>query len=302
VRLELGAGLTFRPATRDDAGRIFDIIAACETADDGSVEVVREDVEVGFERRGFDPARDTQLVFDGDDAVAWAEVYRRRAEADVRPSHRGRGIGRAILAWTEVTGRAHGDADVGQTKTDADARARELFLTNAYEPTHTGWILRIPLDGRPQPPAVLPNGITSRPYEPSDAREVHRMMDAAFCEWPGREPESFEVWAPQAIAHPAFVPALSPLAFDGDELVGAAISYDVVDADEGWVHQLATKATHRHRGIGTALLRTAFTAFQSRGRLVAGLATDSRTGAVGLYEKVGMHVERQYTRYTKPLV
>jgi hypothetical protein len=29
---------------------------------------------------------------------------------------------------------------------------------------------------------------------------------------------------------------------------------------------------------------------------MAGVSTDSRTGALGLYEKVGMRVVRQYTR------
>jgi hypothetical protein len=50
-----------------------------------------------------------------------------------------------------------------------------------------------------------------------------------------------------------------------------------------------------------ALLRTAFGWFYEAGRRMAGVSTDSRTGALGLYEKVGMRVVRQYTRYTKPL-
>ena len=65
-----------------------------------------------------------------------------------------------------------------------------------------------------------------RAYRASDARGVHRVIDAAFTEWEGRDPEPYEVWAPQIIAHPAFRPELSPLAFDGDEIVGAVISYD----------------------------------------------------------------------------
>ena len=71
--------------------------------------------------------------------------------------------------------------------------------------------------------------------------------------------------------------------------------------EEGWIEQLATKATHRRRGIAQALLRTAFGGFYERGRRMAGVSTDSRTGALGLYEKVGMRVVRQYTRYRKRL-
>ena len=298
--VKLPNGLSARPGTPDDAEAIFDVISAAETVDHHVVEADLDDVVVGFERTGFDPAHDLVLVFDGDEAVAWAELYRQRAEADVRPSHRGRGIGTALFGWIEGRARELGDADVGQTKTDANTGARDLFLANGYEPTFTSWILRISLEEPPDPPEPI-EGISIRTFRDEDTRAVHEMVDPAFSEWPGREPESFEVWAPQVFAHPAFAPDLSPLAFDGDELVGAVISYDVPDAGEGWVHQLATKATHRHRGIARALLRTAFGAFRERGRRVAGLSTDSRTGALGLYEKVGMRVVRQYTRYTKRL-
>lgn len=289
MRLGLGGGLTARPGTPEDAEAIFDLIAACELADDGVVEADVDDVVAGFERAGFDPDLDLLLVLDGDRPVAWGELYRRRAEADVRPSHRGRGIGSALLGWLERRARELGEADLGQTATDANAGARDLFLANGYEPTFTSWILRIPLEEPPDPPEPI-DGVSIRTYRDSDASAVHEMVDAAFSEWPGREPEAFEVWAPQVFAHTAFAPDLSPLAFEGGELVGAAISYDFPEASEGWVQQLATRATHRHRGIARALLRTAFGAFHERGRRVAGLSTDSRTGALGLYEKVGMQV------------
>ena len=124
---------------------------------------------------------------------------------------------------------------------------------------------------------------------------MHEATDDAFSEWPGRDPEPYEVWAAQRIAHPAFEPALSPLAFEGEELVGLVLS---TDFPRRGIDQLATKATHRggHRGAGVS---TALGGFYERGRPDGGRLTDSRTGALGLYEKVGMRVVRQYTRYTK---
>ncbi|HET8526370.1 MAG TPA: GNAT family N-acetyltransferase, partial [Actinomycetota bacterium] len=158
--------------------------------------------------------------------------------------------------------------------------------------------IRIAFDEPPPPPEPIP-GIEIRPYRPSDARDVHRVVDAAFSEWPGRDPEPYEVWASDDLAHPEFAPEVSPLAFDGDELVGVILASDYLELGEGWINQLATKASYRRRGIGQALLRTSFAWFFERGRRVAGVATDSRTGALGLYERVGMRVQRQYTRYTK---
>ncbi|HET8526809.1 MAG TPA: GNAT family N-acetyltransferase, partial [Actinomycetota bacterium] len=200
---------------------------------------------------------------------------------------------------TEERARASKSAGVGQTKTDANTGAQQLFESAGYEPEWTSWFIRITMDeppGRPQ----IPAGISIRPYRQSDDHASYQMIDAAFSEWPGRGPEPFEVWAP-VVRHPNFAPDLSPLAFDGDELVGAVLSYDYPDAQEGWIQQLATKATHRRRGIAQALLLTAFGWFHVRGRRTVGVATDSRTGAFALYEKVGMRVVRQYTRYTKRL-
>jgi GNAT superfamily N-acetyltransferase len=61
------------------------------------------------------------------------------------------------------------------------------------------------------------------------------------------------------------------------ELVGALLSMDY--PEEGWIQQVATKATHRRRGIAQALLRAAFGDLSGRGRRRAGVSTDSRTGA-----------------------
>lgn len=298
MSLELPPGLTARPAGTEDIPTIVELIRACELDADGVAEVVEDDVS--FERHGFDAGLDTVLVFDDDQLVAWAELYRRRAEAEVRTSHRGRGIGSTLLRWSEDRGRALGEAAVNQTKTDTNVSARELFLANGYEQRWVAWFIRIALD-EPPPPPEIPAGISIRSYVASDAGDVHRVIDAAFCEWPGRDPEPYEVWASTIAAHAAFRPELSPLAFDGDELVGAVISYDYPDAEEGWISQLATAATHRHRGIAQALLLSAFGWFREQGRKTAGVETDSRTGALGLYEKVGMKVVRQYTRYTKRL-
>jgi mycothiol synthase len=297
--MDLPDGFASRGATVDDIDAITELVANCELDADGVVEIDRDDFVSGFARTGFDPATDALLVFEGDTLVGWAEVHRGRAEADVPPSHCGRGIGSALRTWTEERARELGFPDVGETKTDADAAAKALLLSNGYEPTYTSWMIRKPLDapqGRPDPPP----GVEIRPYEDRDARAVHRVIDDAFCEWPGRGPDPFESWS-NVLRHPAFTPELSPLAFDGDELVGVLLGFDYPEAGEGWIQQLATEANHRRRGIATALLGTAFASFRERGRSTAGVSTDSRTGALDLYERVGMRVERSYTRYTKRL-
>jgi len=300
--LRLPDGLTSRPATREDVGAITELIAACELDLDGVAEIDPGDVEMSFGRAGYDPALSCVLVFDGDELAGCADVHRHQAEADVRPTHRGRGIGAELLRWTEGRARGTSEPAVAQMVTDANLAAADLFRGNGYAATETAWLLQIRFDDGPPPIPAAPEGITIRPFERGrDERAAHRVIEEAFGEWIDRTPQSFEEWVSQYPAHPAFAPAMSPLAFEGNELVGAITYLDYPDADEGWVQQLATKATHRHRGIARALLHTAFGSAYASGKRACGLSTNSRTGALSLYEKVGMHVRRSYTRWSKPL-
>ena len=301
MTIDVPEGFTARPATREDAAALLELIVAAEIHYDGIAEVDASDIEMDFGRVGFDLATDCIVVLEGEETVGWANVYRERAEADVRPSHHRRGVGAAILRWTEGRARETGDPKIAQTVTDDNADAKALFLANGYEPASTAWILEIAFDG-PPPEHRPPDGISIRAYDAGDAHDGYRLIDDAFSEWEDRPPMPFEEWAAFVIEHQAFAPELSRLAFDGGELVGATLSFDYATADEGWVQQVATKATHRHRGIARALLYETFRAFYERGKADCGLSTDSRTGALSLYERVGMHVRRSYTRFAKPLV
>jgi ribosomal protein S18 acetylase RimI-like enzyme len=156
-------------------------------------------------------------------------------------------------------------------------------------------------DDEPPPPEV-PDAIRLRDFEPGrDDRQVHRLIDDAFGEWEGRGAQSFEHWAGHTVRRETFDPGLSPLAVHGDEIVGAAIALVYPNDDDGYVHQLAVKGTHRNRGIARALLQQTFVRFHRLGRRSVVLSTESRTGALSMYERVGMRVRRSYTSYAKDL-
>jgi mycothiol synthase len=57
---------------------------------------------------------------------------------------------------------------------------------------------------------------------------------------------------------------------------------------EGYVDRLATRADQRGLGLAQALLADAFAVARQHGAARSALSTDTRTGALGLYEKVGM--------------
>jgi mycothiol synthase len=291
-------GLTTRAATRSDVAALTALIAACEIANNGVAEVHPTDVE-----QSFDLADDEAgvIVVEGpDELVGWATLADGRADVDVHPGWRGRGIGSALLGWTEARARAAGMLEVRQVVTNSDTAAHRLFEAAGYHVHHTSWILEMTLGDAP-PEVVVPPGIAIRPYRPEDAEATYRVIEDAFNEWPGRQPTEFEGWSAYVLGHASFAPGLSRLAFDGDELVGAVMCLDYEGQGEGWVPQVATKGTHRHRGIARALLQSAFAAFHATGRRRVGLSTDTRTGALTMYERIGMRVRRTYTSWAKDL-
>jgi ribosomal protein S18 acetylase RimI-like enzyme len=322
------SGTTTRAATSEDAQAIYELIADCERDLDGLAEIDLDDVVSDLARPGTDLAQDSLLVYaGGGELVGCALVFKRdRADVQVRPTHRGRGIGTFLLGWTEARAVELGSTEVGQTVTDNDALAAALLTAHGYAPKDTAWILEIELPSEPTVPA-LPEGYAMRMFEPGrDDEETYLLIEDAFGEWPGRRPSTYDEWVAFSIGRETFVPSLSPLVIArdpdvniprgnntrgnntrgnnpraGERIVGAALVLDYPKAAEGYVHQLAVHRDHRHRGLARALLRYAFRDAFRQGRRTCVLSTNSYTGALSLYERVGMRIRRAYTNRSKPL-
>jgi mycothiol synthase len=300
VKLELRKGLESRAPTPGDLDDIVAVVAASEEASHGVVDVTREDIRSDWERPSFDLSNDAVVVTDDGRIVAYAEVFSGRGWVHVHPQHRGRGIGSALLRWTESRARELGSDKIGQTIPDTNPAAVELLSSNGYSVRWETWVFQKELDtGSAEP--ELPEEITLRIFEPGrDDRATFELIDTAFSDWPDRDPSfSFDDWAASVLRRKDFEPTLTFLLEDGAELVGAAVCS--VYGDEGWVGQIAVRRSHRGRGLGAALLQAAFVEFSQRGLKTAGLSTESRTGARGVYEHVGMTVTRSFKRYSKDL-
>ena len=121
----------------------------------------------------------------------------------------------------------------------------------------------------------------------------------AFRQWQERR-RSYAEWSRLTIGRETFAPGLSPLAFDGSRLVGAALSLDP-PGSQGHIVRVAVDREYRRRGIAQALLRQAFGDFARAGKRSCALATHSGTGALSVYEKAGMRVTHSATHVRKKL-
>jgi GNAT superfamily N-acetyltransferase len=300
VTIALPDGFTSRPARVDDVDDVTTLVAASEHHHTGTVNVVPDDVRSDYTRASVDLERDSILVFDGARLVAEGLVFNGRyAYCTVHPEAEGRGLGTALLHWSQEVARTQGGSIVGGTVPNENAPARALFLANGYEPAWDSWILEIAHEEEPGEPH-LPSGYRIRLIADGEAEAVHRVIEDAFSEWKSRPPTTFEDWRSWALERTGFEPWMVPVVVRGDEIVGAAYLIHYPD-DLGWVQQIAVRSDHRGRGLGRALLQHAFREFYLRGQPTTGLSTDSRTGALTLYEHVGMSVTHSYTHYAKAL-
>ena len=295
------SGYTSRPLNVDDTAAVYDLETAGEAFDDGVVEVDLSDLEADWRRPSFDPATMSIGVSHGDQLVAYATVFKGRAEALVRPDYRGQGIGTALVRWTRRVARADGRDSVGQTISKNERSAEALFRASDYEYGHTSWILEAGLSDQAVPShSALPGGYRFHPYrQGEDEREIFALIDTAFDEWRGSTSESmgFDNWAASTLYR--LEPELVILITHAECIAGTAIGHDYGPHGGGWIQEVAVAREHRRQGLGRALLEEGFRRFRDLGRRQCGASTDSRTGALGLYERSGMSVRRSCVRWMK---
>jgi len=293
-------GYRSRPAAVADVQEIHRLVAACEHQLHDRATTDADSIAADLGQPGLDPACDTVLVHDHAGQLAgWAWVRGRRSTVDVHPGHRGRGLGRSLLAWAEARARQKGGDRLAQTVSDSDRAAAGLLRSRGYSPLVTEWLLEFAMADEPDVPEP-PEGIVVRPFRPGAGPAVHQLAEDAFDEWQQRR-QSYEEWARHTVERATFEPAASPIAFAGDQMVGAVLSLNGPGTDEGYVERVAVRHDHRNRGIARMLLREAFRTFHTHGKRTCTLWTHSDTGALSLYERIGMTVRRSSTVYSKEL-
>jgi mycothiol synthase len=205
----------------------------------------------------------------------------------VHPDHRGRGIGTALAGWTQARARVDGGTLVGQP-VPSGGDAERLLESLGYHERWKSWVLELPGGSVIEPQPLAP-GYTIREMRAGEERAAYQIIEDAFNEWPERQPSTFDDWASGVVLRPGFEPWQLRLVCDtADTPVG--VSFLIVSGDCGYVDTLAVRADQRGRGLARALLVDSFEVARLRRAQRSELSTDSRTGALGLYLRVGMEV------------
>jgi mycothiol synthase len=307
--VSLPEGYAFRPAAWADLDDVVELFRACDRADAGVEDPVREHIEDDWRRQGFDLERDAGIVVSADRAIAaYAIAFGLNPELSVEafvrvhPEHRARGLGSALIAWTEARARETvlpgGVSKVQNSVPAEDEGAGRLLSGCGYGQVRTFWHMERRLAGSLER-AVAPAGIELRTYRhETDADAVYDAIEEAFVDHWGYEPYPRATHMEEIRRYD---PGLVLLAVDGEQVVGVLMAKTVEGL--GWVDVVAVRRPWRGRGIARALLLRSFAALADRhaDSVTLNVDSESRTGAPRLYASVGMSVRRAWNVFEKPL-
>ena len=196
-----------------------------------------------------------------------------------------------FLEWAEEIAREQDAARV-RVANYAGRELVEALQSRGYRLWRSAHTMRLDLDDAPPEESSFPQAIEVRSFTPSDEEALRAALNEAFEGDPlfhAVSPAHFREFSLRA---PGFDPSLWLLAWDGEELAGFVLAFPKRsgDLDLGWVQSLGVKPPWRQLGIGEALLRAAIRRLHARGLRAVGLGVeaDNPTGALRLYERVGM--------------
>jgi mycothiol synthase len=247
--------------------------------------------------------RDTKLVRDGETLVAYAEATWKDPDAGgpielvvrIGPDQAGTGIGAWLMDWAQALAEERGCQGIRAWVVDRDAYLRELLRSRAFVHVRSVFTMWKVLATEEEPPPP-PEGVAITSYTEADERTLYELHESTFAGHWGFRPMSFEHWN-DFLHGEGWDPSLVFLA----RAEGATVGYVVGFLEEvcGFVGILGVLEPYRGQGIAKALLQRSFAEFSRRGKTDVRLGVDTQnvSGAVGLYESVGMAVHRRYDAF-----
>ena len=205
---------------------------------------------------------------------------------------KGRGLGTEIVERGEAFAGAEGMKKIQAGAPEPDAAARALFESHGYHEVRRFYEMAIELTEEPAAP-VLPAGLVLDELHRDEYHAFYDVLNEAFAEHWEWHPDPYDEWLERRKGQHR--DEHGPVWFvvrDGDELA-AVTRNDASVAGGGYVGAIGVRPAWRGQGLGKALLLRTFGEFWRRGTTRVTLDVDSQnaTGAVALYERVGMHVD-----------
>lgn len=307
------AELVVRTPVVEEADAIADALNDHSRSVNGADAVDADEIRSWFEAPEIDSGADMVVAVEPDGRIAayadlgggHGEPPRFWLDLRLRPGYEA--AGPALVERMERRARERAGAAAALLRAIAfggDELTAGVLTAAGMQPIRSSYRMVIDLD-RPLEAPAWPDGLTVRPFDPDDGDErVYAAHQDGFADHWEFHPTPIAEWR-HWLHRPPFDPTLWFLVEDGPELAALCLCrpVDAGDPDAGYVNILTVRPPWRRRGLARALLLHAFAVFHERGRLRVALGVDAEntTGAVGLYEEVGMRVDRRNDTYEKAL-
>lgn len=294
-----------RPATTDDLDAIVALFHASDVRITDEPESMHEYLTWIWGMSYFDLGRDARLMpgVEGPDAfvqiVCDPEGGPLRLDWTVHPRLELEPTASALLDWAEGQRAARGAADQLRTNAMSGDDAGMAFLERrGYRQVRTSWDMTRNLT--PDDRTVVPSaGVIVRTFRTGEESLLHRVADTSFQDHWDHVPWTLESFTESMLATP-WEPGLTFFAEVDGQVAGQliALPFD----DRGYIASVGVLREFRGRGAAGAMMRQAFAAFAERGLPRVELSVDaaSPTGAVSLYEGLGMRAVRSYSSFDGP--
>jgi mycothiol synthase len=262
-----------------------------------------EEVRQYWESPDVDLAHDV-LVAEGVDGslLAYADLgeWGEHVWIDLRGLERG--PLEAVLESIEArAAEKRPDAGLIAHAAEEDELVRGVLDDAGYGVIRHSFRMEIGLDGGVAEPE-WPEGVSVRRFREGEEERMYEAHTESFGDTWLFTREPFEQWSHWFVKDPSFDPTLWFFAEADGEVAGILIGRAYPsEPGLGWVRILGVLPKYRRRGIAQALLLHAFSELARRGfdRVGLGVDAQSPTGAVRLYERVGMHVARTTLAFEK---
>lgn len=295
--------MRLRAPVWDDAPAVLAVLVARDLADLGVPDITLEDLLDEWGGTDLDLAADVRVADAGDGHIIGYVVVRRPGTlAVIHPDHEGQGIGTRLLDWAEGRDRERGRRLYRQWTAADNASARTLLTGAGYSVARSYWRMVCSLGGERQA-VPTPAGFALRAVDVvRDAFALHAVDAASFGARPDYVPETLREFREEHLeAHDLDV-GLSRVAERDGTIAGFLLARRFVKDAVGYVDIFAVDPRHQRRGVGTALLASAFAAFAAAGLSEAqlGVASDNPR-ALRVYERAGMTVRFRFDIYERPV-
>lgn len=282
-----------RPARREDLSAVVAVMNAVDVATLGEPDTTQEDIASGWDETGFEVEDDAFVAVEEGHVVGYAELYAREEtvfdlDVYVHPDQ-GDELSAGLLdaALTRAATRAPEGSVLATWLPVGDPR-RQAYEAAGFAPVRQFVRMRYETGegviGQPSPP----HGIALRTFDRNaDAAAVHAVMVDAFAQHIRPMTPSLDKFTQQHLNHPDFDARYWVVAQEDSQIVGAISAFN--HGDIGFIRHIGVRASHRGRGIGSALLLESLRrlAEAGQGRVDLGVDIEDDVGAARLYETLG---------------